>query len=91
MFASLQFQAQILGRRALSGRAQGLAHVASVGLGCLLAATLTGCGQKGPLFLPGPPPPLQPTAATSQPLAPGVIVPAQALANAPNRPAATSP
>ncbi|NQW81891.1 MAG: lipoprotein [Polaromonas sp.] len=87
MFASLQIHAQILGRRALPVRAQGLASVA---FGVLLLAALTGCGQKGPLFLPGPPPPL-PTTATSPPLAAPTIVPAPVLPATPNRPAATTP
>ncbi|MDO9279581.1 MAG: lipoprotein [Polaromonas sp.] len=78
MFASLQIHAQILGRRALSGRAQGLGTVA---FGVLLAATLAGCGQKGPLFLPVPPPPL----ATS------ITAPVQAIPVAPNRPVSPSP
>ena len=66
MFASLQIHGQILGRRALPGRPQGLATIV---VGALLTAFLAGCGQKGPLFLPGPPPPLRPTSVTAPPAA----------------------
>jgi len=49
MFVLLLSQNRILGRRALAPRQHGLA---AYGLSALLLLSLTGCGQKGPLFLP---------------------------------------
>ena len=91
MFASLQIHAQILGRHALSFRPQGLGAAM---VGVLFTACLVGCGQKGPLFLPGQPPPLQtlpypqPTLPTSKPIPPAAFTPAPSIPDAPYRPAA---
>lgn len=49
------------------------ATVSLIALTCILAAALTGCGQKGPLYLPGeardvvtrPAPPASPSAPSS--------------------------
>ncbi len=87
MFASLQIHGQILGRRALSVRPQGLATIGCV---ALLLASLAACGQKGPLFLPKPLPPLQTQLPAASVIAP-VNAPAQAIPEAPNRPASTHP
>jgi len=68
MFVLLVCQTRILGRHALAPRQHGLA---AFGLSALLLMALTGCGQKGPLFLPtgqAMPPSVVPAPNTAAPV-----------------------
>jgi predicted small lipoprotein YifL len=81
MFALLLRHNQILGRRALATRPHGLA---AYGLSALLLLALTGCGQKGPLFLP--PGQAVPAAVIPAPNTAAPILQAPAAVKAPSAP-----
>jgi predicted small lipoprotein YifL len=65
-----------------SARGRGLRGAGGLGLCAALVLGLAGCGQKGPLYLPG-----QPKQGSAQPAPGAAVAPATSLPNPPVPPA----